>query len=99
MFATRVLSDSDPCASCGRRAVVVSEWYRLSAPSLLMPRNGQPSLTEAVAHEAYSLCLYCLRRERRTGSRDSWQVAQVLLVEETQNEDQQPENPLAGESG
>lgn len=89
IFATRVLSDDALCVSCGHRAVIVSQWFRLAARGLLLPHNGVagPS-AEALGEEAYSLCLRCLRREHRIASGGEWLVADSLEGWETNRESQ-----------
>ena len=56
------------CLGCSQRAVITLEWYSniVVAPSTLarLHSMGQQEQEQVVGNEMFTLCLYCLRRER-----------------------------------
>jgi hypothetical protein len=82
-----------PCPNCGCEAVIVGLMHEvrpltnlfIAQKILKTPTNPQEELTKAEGLGAYSLCLYCLRRERWIGGGDDWQrvvIAPGIHVEE-----------------
>lgn len=86
-YLMRLGQAPEPCPDCGEHAVVVSMWFEvLGVPrvSLAMPVLGantpppEPQV-QARAYEAFALCFWCGRRERRGYNADDnkWQVEEV----------------------
>jgi len=76
-----------PCGGCSRLAVITLEWYSniIMAPSQLARLSDrQPAPELAVGVEMFTLCMYCLRRERHIPVWDNatklprWEQVEVL---------------------
>jgi len=72
-----------PCPSCGHRSQIASRIFRMVPKSILSLNhtpNGPPGQiqVEAQAVEAFSLCLYCLRREVFTAENGIWKLQEVI---------------------
>ena len=67
----RLIADNTPCVECGHLAVVGTQQFKPTGRALLDAGRGAAS--EARVELTYTLCFYCLRRERWGWLNDTWQ--------------------------
>ena len=72
-LSCRVNAHGAPCKGCGQLAVVTLEWFlnvAVHPASLALLGGSQSREPMAVGKEMFTLCLYCLRRERYSSAFD-----------------------------
>ena len=76
------------CLGCDRRAVITLEWFSnivMTPSSLALLNSRQPQEEQVVGKEMFTLCLYCLRRERYVPVWDNaaklprWEAVETLV--------------------
>ena len=77
----RVVSDNDPCPSCGYRARIIRQTAETPPAGLVARIMGQADagvIVESRARivEVFVLCLQCLGRERWGWEGDKWMLLQ-----------------------
>ena len=67
-LSCRINYRGTPCSECGKMAIITQEWYSnlVLGPLAITQLNarGSPGEEQVVGKEMFTLCLYCLRRER-----------------------------------
>ena len=73
------------CTACGQMAVITLEWYTnimIGPVTMLTPAQRNSGETPVVGLEMFTLCLYCLRREKHMpvweGNLPRWRSAEIL---------------------
>lgn len=85
-LACRLNGHAFACKGCSQLAVIALEWFSniiLSPASQALMGVRQPSQDMAVGKEMFTLCMYCLRREKYIpvfeGKIPRWESVEVLL--------------------
>ena len=85
-LACRLNAHGAACTGCGQLSVITLEWFSniiLSPASQALTGVSQASNDMAVGKEMFTLCMYCLRRERYTpvfeGKIPRWESVEIIV--------------------